>query len=104
MGTPKKVKCCKCGKILKFRLEGYATPSEFVLDEKDTDGMPIFLCGSIRGFRFKIDPIDYMKNRGNDNHSVNTVEADLDFSNWDFENLPTKKIKRSIFHLSLIHI
>ena len=60
--------------------------------------MPIFLCGSIRGCRFKIDPIDYMKNRGNDNHSVNTVEADLDFSNWDFENLPTKKIKRSIFH------
>ena len=97
MSTPKLIKCCGCGKQKKIRIEGYATPGEFIFDEKDIDGMPIFQCGSIKGCKFKIDPIDYMQNRENKNHVVNTVSADLDFSNWDFEKLPTKKIKRSVF-------
>lgn len=98
MATPKIVKCNGCGKEKKFTFNTPCMPSEYTVDEKqDVDGIPIFMCGGIKGCRFKINPIDYMKNRENENYIVKTVDADLDFSDWDYENLPTKKIQRSIF-------
>ena len=48
----KNAKCYNCGKVLTYT-NGIAGPSEFVHDERDIDGMDIFLCGSIRGCRFK---------------------------------------------------
>jgi hypothetical protein len=97
MSSPKKILCFNCGKEKTFSNTDVAMPSEYILDTKDIDGMPIFTCGGIKSCRFKIDPISYMKNRDKDNFAHLTVDADLDFSDWDFENLPTKKIKRSVF-------
>ena len=70
-------------------------PSEFIKDERDIDGLDIFLCGSIRGCRFKIDMKHYMKNRHKKDFIIKTVSADNDYS-AGFDKRP-KKIKRSLF-------
>ena len=88
----KNAKCYNCGKVLTYT-NGIAGPSEFVHDERDIDGMDIFLCGSIRGCRFKIDMKHYLKNRDKKNFIAKTVSADLDFSGG-FDKKP-KKIERS---------
>ena len=91
----KKAKCYNCGKTLTYTLNEPAGPSEFILDEKDFDGMAIFLCGSFKGCRFKLDMADYLKNKDKENFVAKTLDADLDFSDG-FDKKP-KKIKRSLF-------
>ena len=39
----KKAECYNCGKTLTYTLNELAGPSEFILDEKDSDGMAIFM-------------------------------------------------------------
>ncbi len=90
----KKAKCYNCGKVLKFT-QGIAGPSEFVLEQRDVDGMDIFLCGSVRGCKFKLDVKYYMENRHKKDFIAKTVDADLDFSEGH-EKMPKKKIKRSV--------
>lgn len=89
----KKAQCYNCGKTLTYTT-GIAGPSEFVKDERDTDGFDIFICGSIKSCRFKMDMNFYIKNKNNKNFIAKTVSADLDFSNG-FDK--PKKIKRSFF-------
>ena len=57
----KKAQCYNCGKTLTYTT-GIAGPSEFVKDERDTDGFDIFICGSIKSCRFKMDMNFYIKN------------------------------------------
>jgi|TARA_B110000305_G_scaffold87927_1_gene99112 hypothetical protein len=91
----KKAKCYNCNKVLTFTKD-LGFPSNFVLDERDIDGAQIFLCGSIRGCRFKLDMKYYMANSHKKNFIAKTVDADWDFSEG-FDKKPKKKIKRSIF-------
>ena len=90
-----KAKCYNCGKIKTYQSHEPAMPSEFSKDERDIDGLDIFLCGSIRGCRFKIDMKHYMKNRHKKDFIIKTVSADNDYS-AGFDKRP-KKIKRSLF-------
>ncbi len=89
----KKAKCYKCQKILSFT-NNIGGSSEFVHDERDFDGMDIFLCGCFRGHRFKLDMKHYLKNRNQNNFIAKTLSADLDFSDG-YDKKP-KKINRSI--------
>lgn len=89
----KKAQCYNCGKTLTITT-GIAGPSEFVKDERDADGFDVFICGSIKSCRFKIDMNFYIKNKDNKNFIAKTVSADLDFSNG-FDK--PKKMKRSFF-------
>lgn len=91
----KKAKCYKCKKILTYTLD-IAGPSQFVRDARDVDGVDIFLCGSARGCRFKIDMKHYFANRNKKNFIARTVDPDWDFS-AGIDKKPTKKIKRSVF-------
>ena len=65
MSSPKKILCYKCLKEKTYALTDVAMPSEFIIDTKDIDGMPVFICGGhmVETCRFKLDPISYMKNR-----------------------------------------
>ena len=91
----KKAKCYNCKKVLTYA-QDLGGPSEFVHDERDIDGVDIFLCGSIRGCRFKLDMKYYMANRHKKNFIAKTVDADWDFSEGHNKK-PKKKIQRSIF-------
>ena len=92
----KKAKCYKCKKVLTYAQKGIAGPSSFVHEERDIDGMDIFMCGSFRGCRFKLDMKYYMANRHKKKFIARTVDADLDFSGG-VDKKPKKKIQRSIF-------
>ena len=91
----KKAKCYNCKKVLTYA-QDLGGPSEFVHDVRDIDGVDIFLCGSIRGCRFKLDMKYYMANRHKKNFIAKTVDADWDFSEGHNKK-SKKKIQRSIF-------
>jgi len=91
----KKAKCYNCKKVLTYA-QDVAGPSQFVLEERDIDGMDIFECGSFRGCRFKIDIKYYRTNSHKKNFIAKTVDADWDFSEGH-DKKPKKKIQRSIF-------
>ena len=90
-----KAKCYKCSKVLTYQ-EYAGGPSTWTHYERDVDGTDVFMCGCIRGIKFKLDLVYYFKNRVKKNFVAKTVHGDTDYSKG-IEKKSKKKINRSIF-------